>query len=438
MEYLTVIGYTNRKMNVVKLLLPDGRIIKKVASVLKVWKQVPLYGDKYISGKPLRLIGPAKAFENPQNITDRVYLYKLKKTARYTTVVRPDNTALDVPNEYMDSWYAWSELVDKEMTSLYISAQMMDKLQLSDLTFGVEFEFTAPISRGSAFNEAMKNLVGKNRFCKHRYNDEDFCMDDDEDENVKEDDTKQWILKTDSSIESPKGYESIELTSPVLHISPDCAAELRAVLDCIKNVYQGKVNNSCGTHIHIGNFVSLSLDRWGRFASEHRHQIGSWLEGFVKCYAKFEKSVFDKFVSYDRRRSRNEYCQACKDWDGDRYFKINLQCLRDNGTFENRQHHGTLDFTDIWSWIILNGLFFLTWIKEPSVLNEPMDFNALADRIHLPLEIRNYYIDCAETIQRRDEAAIEAQFKKKLAGDFAASLPEEVSVCILPAFQACA
>lgn len=202
-----------------------------------------------------------------------------------------------------------------------------------DICFGVELEFIAYNSRARYFNAMMENLVGKSRYVDlDRYN---------------KNSGDKWILGRDASLHSNSGT-GFELTSPILHANNEAdMIELKKVLALIKDVFEGKPNNSCGTHIHISFNSEPVSNKMKKY--------------FAAAYHASEDDLFDKLVPTNRRKNNGRWCRTASEADiSDRYRKINFQ----NATNESNQFHlefrqldGTLDYRKIKAWLMLQKLF---------------------------------------------------------------------------------
>jgi biotin operon repressor len=111
----------------------------------------------------------------------------------------------------------------------------------------------------------------------------------------------------------------------------------------------GFTDQQCGLHVHVDG---EGLDT-------------ATLVNIVRRYAAHE-DIIDSWINEDRRKDRNSYTHTCKGLEHNlstltrprevasshtRYYKVNLQAFLRHGTVEFRQHHGTLDDTQICNWI---------------------------------------------------------------------------------------
>lgn len=207
-----------------------------------------------------------------------------------------------------------------------------------DVSLGIELEFVGDRSMVSSFNEAMMILTNGRYEYKGCYN---------------KNEGKKWILGYDGSINHRDSYpmSGFELTSPILHFTSKDMAELKAVIDLIKDILHGYTNRSCGTHIHMSfKCGSATPELCAHFGKSYRYN---------------EDGLFDKLVPSYRRLNRSRWCRctSCTPAPGrtsDRYRKLNFANVKKNSDqlhLEFRQLDGTLDYDKIHAWIKLQKLF---------------------------------------------------------------------------------
>lgn len=165
---------------------------------------------------------------------------------------------------------------------------------------------------------------------------------------------------TDSSVE---GAHAIECVSPVLS-GNDGHAKVKACVKALKDA-GGRVNNSCGLHVHIGA---------GDLTSE---QYANVFANYM-----FLENVIDTFMARSRRGNNCHWCKTLKGrgvenahnmsdiyncfgatfyGEGNfphryergcqRYFKVNCLSWIKYKTIEFRQHGGSLNATKINNWV---------------------------------------------------------------------------------------
>lgn len=223
--------------------------------------------------------------------------------------------------------------------------------EIGNRTFGVEIEFTAPVSM-TAVATALA-AAGLPSEATGRYMGGGGA---------------RWSVKTDCSVHGTvRGHSGMELVSPILRGEEGFAA-LRTAC-AVLNSLGAKVNVSCGLHVHL----------------EARDLTAKQIGRFIKTYAKFEDTI-DLMIAPSRRGSANRYCKsllspttwydgpishdaatvnsflskidACRDMNalraaaqGDRTRKVNIESFWRHGTVEVRHHQGTTDAAKIVNWV---------------------------------------------------------------------------------------
>lgn len=226
-----------------------------------------------------------------------------------------------------------------------------------------------------------------------------------------------WIVKTDGSIRCLSSYiYSVEINTPILD------TEITADLSDLKKVFEycqtiGKINSSCGTHIHIDGrgFNIVQLKR------------------VIKFYSRYE-AVIQKLVSPSRRGNR--YCQLWRNvlglsidnlirtsstralkraWEsagifgpGNPHYRfLNLTSWYIRGSFEIRGHQGTLNYYKIMEWVqfwvkiidylVDHDVGYINYqdltntyqkVAEGTFADWNVDFKKMATRIELNSEMR--------------------------------------------------
>jgi hypothetical protein len=158
-----------------------------------------------------------------------------------------------------------------------------------------------------------------------------------------------WKIVSDGSL---SGLQTFELVSPILKGEAGLAELIKVC--SVLNKCGAKVNQTCGTHVHI-NASNFTLDHWKRI--------------YIN-YTRLEK-VIDGFMPASRRKDTNRYCKGFANVTNfenriknaqdlrqienlllnSRYWKVNPQSYNRHKTCEFRQHAGTTDFVKISSWI---------------------------------------------------------------------------------------
>lgn len=251
----------------------------------------------------------------------------------------------------------------------------------SNMTFGVELEFVgdSDISCQALceFNVAMTRLL-KEKYMyagKYVHNDGNY-----------------WILGKDSSIKyDPTCELGYELSSAKLNLFNDHDfSTLKTVISYIERYFHGRVNDSCGTHIHLG-FKYDNLYR-----SDISHSLYE--------YSTLEEIGLDPLVPTNRRR--NTYCKPTRPFLYEKYQKLSARycdfneftCLCDSIRFESRQLDGTLDFKTISYWLALQSHIIYDivsnrWDKKYIKELTSSDAFHLLFRYDFDSDLINFFID---------------------------------------------
>ena len=186
-------------------------------------------------------------------------------------------------------------------------------------------------------------------------------------------DYSKWNLKYDGSIDSTHGYDyRNELVTPIVK-NEKIEKELLLALSIIKEM-GGKINKSCGLHVHMCTKDLKLAD----------------LVSIVRRYNRFEKCI-DKFMPRSRRGSRNTFCRKMdsvvkhlnnqidyikknnmvKNYGpaSNRYHKVNILPYTNHKTLEFRHHSGTLNFSKITNWV----MFLDSFMSETLKMTKSMD-----------------------------------------------------------------
>ncbi len=170
-----------------------------------------------------------------------------------------------------------------------------------------------------------------------------------------------WKVLTDVSIQDSRGHThhqgalTCEVVSPIL--AGEAGLESLAKVCKILTAAGGKVNKSCGLHVHI---------------DARRLDVKS-IASLVVRYAQHE-SVIDSFMPISRRANNNtQYLGSICDvvnrhhdiigglssvqlissrlFRGCRFYKLNLESYARHGTVEFRHHSGSLNAEKVCNWV---------------------------------------------------------------------------------------
>ena len=234
-----------------------------------------------------------------------------------------------------------------------------DPVHKVPIKFGIELEFVGNPGKLTEFNEAMYKLVGEDRYnpvmSYHKNN------------------GKQWELGKDYSVKrrtaQPSNFRGFELTSPIFNLnSKEDLNELKAVCKLVEEKFEGVVNNTCGTHVHMSFPVDVANE--------------DLVKHFARSYRKSEDTLFDRCVPNNRKGNNARYAHSVNMrciWD--RYRKLNFCNVKKDSKemhLEFRQLNGTLDYNTIIAWCKLQQLFINltldTWgIDDIDVEERPVE-----------------------------------------------------------------
>jgi hypothetical protein len=261
-----------------------------------------------------------------------------------------------------------------------IESYKLSSLKLPKVTFGVELEFvgSADLQALFDFNTEMARLLRDRYFYTGKYS---------------HNNGHQWILGKDSSIKYNElddefGYE---LSSAKLNLFNEYdVLLLKNVLSCIDRYLHGRVNDSCGTHIHIG----FSYD--GLYKSDVRD--------ILHDYSCMEEIALDPLVPSNRRR--NTYCKSTQSIISEKYQKLSarycdfseVSLMCDSLRFESRQLEGTLDLTTILNWAILQSYIvydIASHLQSTNYIKNLIELDAfqILFRYNLNSDCINFFLD---------------------------------------------
>jgi hypothetical protein len=206
-----------------------------------------------------------------------------------------------------------------------------------------------------------------------------------------------WKIVEDSTLNTGYDEYPFELVSPPL-CGMSGLRDIERACEVLVDMGAGQ-DQSCGFHVHH-DAGCFDLESWKILA---------------KVYVKYEDTI-DEFMDYDRRGDDHWTCHAMRRYGyslermfqcidatesvcelseiwGTRYSKLNLDAFDIHGTFEFRQHHATLDFSDMAFWISLTqGLMgFAGEHQYISFLQTPLPFESLMWTVGASAEVRAHF-----------------------------------------------
>lgn len=243
---------------------------------------------------------------------------------------------------------------------------------MKTLTIGTELEFTGLTRKAAA--EVVAKYFGTTA----SYTGEGYAA-----WTIKGGDGREWKILRDTSIREDCTGEQCELVTPILNwadieLLQDIVWDLRAA--------GGKVNWSCGQHVHIGS----------------AGMTGTAIRNLVNVIASREE-LFYKALKVDRDRKRR-YCKPIEErflkelnakkperltevkaiWYGDerdhsdhydysRYHAVNLHATFTKGTIEFRWFNGTLDMFEVAAAIHLSAALVAFAKRAKKTLYRPIN-----------------------------------------------------------------
>jgi len=141
-----------------------------------------------------------------------------------------------------------------------------------------------------------------------------------------------WQVKHDCSIVQTRTHpHQIELVSPPLPFNDAGKESVQKAVSVVAST--GKVNRSCGFHVHV----------------EARDLNNEQIERLSRSFKTWRK-VLMSYVSISRRNNR--FCKPTTSRN-DRYVALNMVPLTTHGTVEFRLHQGTLNADKILAFVAL-------------------------------------------------------------------------------------
>ena len=173
------------------------------------------------------------------------------------------------------------------------------------------------------------------------------------------DDVPRFKIVTDSSI---SGSYPKECVTPALGADSQGFLQLNK---CCKTLAEtgATVNRSCGLHVHIGARELTDAEYCNVFVNymEMETAIESFLAPSRRGNAsQWCRSLRNHEVQVIQARTKHEMRRALH---GDRYHKVNAEAYGRHKTIEFRQHHGTINYAKIKSWIDFLGKL-VEWSKK--------------------------------------------------------------------------
>ena len=171
---------------------------------------------------------------------------------------------------------------------------------------------------------------------------------------------REWKVVRDGSLNSRNG--ACEVVSPILQ-GKQGIDEIRTVMSILRTA-GASVDTSCGMHIHIGvkHFSNIQLANIVR-----DHQM--WNGAFDAFLADRRTVANGSYLGKRNARSARELADDIRDASSQaelrstvsntrRYTNLNVASYAKYGTFENRQHQGSLNGMNAGAWIAFTQAFY--------------------------------------------------------------------------------
>lgn len=224
----------------------------------------------------------------------------------------------------------------------------------------------------------------------------------------------KWCVHDDGSLgTNGDNFTTVELSSPILY-GEEGIAEMRAMMDALRKL-GGKVNKTCGMHIHVGvedlslaerKRITTAFVRYEPFfdalvpLSRRNHSACQSNRAFAKggtLPAKLD-TLRKPVASQRELEARFPAFEA-------KYLKLNVSSASHRGTFEFRQHSGTLNSNKAENWVRLV-LGFVESFRKPVFVakSKREDFNAFLKALNLPKQtVRSLQKRRRDLVGREDE-----------------------------------
>lgn len=214
-----------------------------------------------------------------------------------------------------------------------------------------------------------------------------------------------WTAQHDGSLHfNSSGLVPMEIVSPVLK-GLDGLEQVKTVVSFIESI-GGKVNESCGQHVHVG-LSSILGDKASDFDF-----VAEYIRRLLNLTSQHEFALFA--LGGTRTRLFNRYCASIKGhWAGkikpgdkmdkvrreirDRYFTLNLLNLFDpKRTIEFRIFAGTLNWKKSLGYIVTAIALCQRAAESPIAPTfdgsqvEPADYEKMVERLHKAIDGHGY------------------------------------------------
>jgi len=215
--------------------------------------------------------------------------------------------------------------------------------------FGLEIEFTG-ITRGTAANAIAQQLGTQAQFVGGGYDTYE----------IKTADGRKWKVMSDASIHAENSHGGMAGGEYRCEfVTPICTyADIETVQEIVRAIRRagGKVNESCGLHVHIdaSGHTAKSLRNLANIMASKETLLFKALEVNPSRYDKWCKKVDDNMLTkLDSRKPKTleevkriwyngDTSRCYSHYDNSRYHALNLHAVWQKGTVEFRMFNSTL------------------------------------------------------------------------------------------------
>ena len=220
-----------------------------------------------------------------------------------------------------------------------------------------------------------------------------------------------WAVVDDGSI---RRNHSFELRSPAMWGERESWDKLRAVCKALRDA-GAQTGVTCGFHVHHdAAYIVKALSR----SMDTSSALSLLSARAVELYALLEP-MLDTIMPPSRRGTANPYCRSMVGASYDsvarllgshesHYYKLSVYAYNRHGTFEYRQHAGTLLADKMIAWIKLTGLIHTAAsriaLKEIGLPTSVDSLDAMMEYLEADTKLTAYYSKRQEALAAVDNS----------------------------------
>jgi hypothetical protein len=244
--------------------------------------------------------------------------------------------------------------------ALFVLPKEQEVNTMKTQRYGLELEFTG-IKRGTAANSIANVLGAQAQYVGGGYSAYE----------IKAADGRKWKVMYDSSIRAESGADStMNSEYKCEFVTPICTyADIETIQEIVRAIRRagGKVNESCGIHVHIdaSGHTAKSLRNLANIMASKETLLFKALEVNPARYDRWCKKVDDNMLTkLDSRKPKTleevkriwyngDTSRCYQHYDNSRYHALNLHAVWQKGTVEFRMFNSTLHAGKVKSYIQL-------------------------------------------------------------------------------------